>query len=454
MTTALRRRFGMWPAIAMIVTEVMGGGIFLTPAGMARTLGSTAWVLGVWALVGLLSVAGALCYAELGSRFPEAGGGYVFLREAFGERCAFVYGWMSLLVMDPGLTAALGVGLAQYLLILVGGSAVWVPAVAIVCIIAASAVTMLGVHSSARLLRWAAAAKLATIGLLLLIVLVRGSGGASPGVAAGALAAPSMPVMAGALMGAFFAFGGWWDLGKMSEEIVDPRRTLPVALVGGIALVTIVYAVVSSVFMHAMRGITATTDEALVASLGAALFGHGADRLLAAAVVIAVAGSLTAVLLGAPRVYLAMARSGVFPRRLVHFDAHRQSAPLATLIQVALASLLVLLGSFEQILGYFIPAAVFFLGLSATAILILPRPPAEADVFRAPWHPLPIIVFLVLVVATVALFALGRPVQTLIGAAVIALGIPMSFVLIKPTRRVATNSAVAPFNPLDTEGIS
>jgi len=177
MGDVLRRRFGLWFALAMIVAEVMGVGIFLTPAGMVRTLGSTPWVLGVWASMGLFSVAGALCYAELGSRFPEAGGAFVFLREAFGKRCAFVYGWMSLLVMDPGLTAALGVGLAQYLLALFGGPTSLVPAVAIGCILVLSAVSLLGVETSARVLRWTAAAKLATIAVLVVLVLVRGDAG-------------------------------------------------------------------------------------------------------------------------------------------------------------------------------------------------------------------------------------------------------------------------------------
>ena len=429
MSSALRRRLGIWAALAMIVTEVMGVGIFLTPAGIARTLGATAWVLGVWALVGLLSVAGALCYAELGTRFPEAGGGYVFLREAFGERCAFVFGWMSLLVMDPGLTAALGVGLAKYLLLLAGGSVTLLPAVAIACIVGMSAATMLGVETSARLLRWTAVAKLATVAVLILAAVTRGAGGEASAITTIAHATPSVSVLAGALMGAFFAFGGWWDLGKMSEEIVEPRRTLPVALVGGIVVVTLVYAAVSLAILRVIKGIHPTTDEASVTALGSALFGAGGDKLLAAVVVVAVAGSLAAVLLGAPRVYLAMARSGVFPRRLANFDERRQAAPMATLVQVVLACVLVMLGSFDQILGYFVPAAVFFLGLSASAILVLPRPPVDAAVFRAPWHPLPIVVFLVLVVVIVALFAVGRPVPTLIGTAVIVLGIPVSFVV-------------------------
>ena len=435
MSHVLHRRFGAWAALAMIVAEVMGVGIFLTPAGMVRTLESTAWVLGVWAAMGLMSVAGALCYAELGTRYPEAGGGFVFLREAFGERCAFVYGWMSLLVMDPGLTAALGVGLAQYLLALFGGPTSLVPVVAIAAILAMSTISMLGMETSARVLRWTATAKLLVVGVLIAAVLVRGNtGGAATAIAGGS---PSFQVLGGALMGAFFAFGGWWDLGKMSEEIVEPRRTLPLALVGGIAVVTLVYAGLSVAFIHVMQGRAPATDEAFVVALGSALFGDAAAKLLAAAVVVAVAGSLAAVLLGAPRVYLAMARSGVFPAQLVRFDPRRQSAPRATLVQVALACLLVTLSTFDQILGYFVPAAVFFLGLSAAAILVVPRPRDVAMVFRVPAHPLPIIVFLVLVVVIVVLFAVARPLQTLTSAIVIALGIPIGWFIIRRAPRPA-----------------
>ena len=437
MRSALLRRFGVWAALAMIIAEVMGVGIFLTPAEMSRTLGSTTLVLGVWAMVGLLSAAGAVCYAELGTRFPEAGGGYVYLREAFGERCAFVYGWMSLLVMDPGLTAALGVGLATYLLVVLGAPATLVPPVAIACILLLAVITTLGVEMSSRVLRWTALAKLATIAVLIVAVLVRG-GATQASEQAVSTAFPTFPMLAGALMGAFFAFGGWWDLGKMSEEIVEPRRTLPIALVGGIVVVTLVYAGLSVAFMHAVGGRDYASNDAFVAALGSALFGESAGKALAGAVVVAVAGSLAAVLLGAPRVYLAMARSGVFPARLVQFDSRRQSAPRATLVQVALACLLVMLGSFDQILGYFVPAAVFFLGLSAAAILVLPRPPDDPAVFRAPWHPLPIIVFLVLVVIMVALFAVGRPMQTLIGAVVVALGIPVSWFVVR--RRVVAGN--------------
>lgn len=232
-------------------------------------------------------------------------------------------------------------------------------------------------------------------------------------------------------MGAFFAFGGWWDLGKMSEEIVEPRRTLPVALTGGIAVVAVVYAGLSVAFMRVLHGATPATDDAFVVALGSALFGNAAGRLLAAAVVIAVAGSLAAVLLGAPRVYLAMARAGLFPAALVRFHPQRQSAPLATLVQVVLACLLVTLGTFDQILGYFVPAAVFFLGLSAATLLRLPRDAPEAsDVFRTPLFPLPLVVFLALIAVMLVLFAGGQPVQTLLGALVVLAGLVVSWLVI------------------------
>jgi basic amino acid/polyamine antiporter, APA family len=411
----------------MVVTEVIGVGIFLTPATMVRTLGTPGRVLLVWAAMGVLTVSGALCYAELATRFPSAGGGYVFLREAFGSRCAFVYGWMALLVMDPGITAALGIGVAQYLLAALGAAPSLTPVVALASVVGFGLLTIGGLGASARLLRWTAAAKLAIVALLV----IAGFSQAGDAPASGAAAAPilSMGAIAASVMAAFFAFGGWWDLGKMSEEVVAPRRTLPMALVGGVTIVTMLYTLVSLAFVFVAPPNPSPSDDVFVSVVGAALFGDIAGRLLAVMVTVAVAGSLAAVLLGAPRVYLAMARDGLFPERLARFDPRRQSAPAATVIQVSLACLLVLLGTFDQILGYFVPAAVFFLGLSAAAILVLPRSADGASVFRAPLHPLPILVFLVLIVVILLLFAINRPFQTVLGALVVALGIPAARLL-------------------------
>ncbi len=151
------------------------------------------------------------------------------------------------------------------------------------------------------------------------------------------------------------------------------------------------------------------------------------SRRLAGMVVVAVAGSLAATLLAAPRMYLAMSRDGLFPGRLVRFDEARGSAAGATLVQVGLACVLIGLGTFEQVLGYFVPITIFFLGLSAAAVLRLPRPADDGRVFVMPWHPAPIALFLLLIGAVLLVFVLGQPIETLIGAGVAALGVPASF---------------------------
>jgi len=413
--------------MAMIVAEVVGVGIFLTPAAMMRALGTIERALVLWGAMAALTFAGALCYAELATRFPRAGGTYVYLEEAFGRRCAFVYGWMSLLVMDPGLTAALGIGGAQYLIVVTGASPTLQIAIAIGLIIGFASLTLLGIRVSARVLRWTAAAKLAAVSLFVGSAIVQWIGNHPAPVA---VAVPLTPaVVAPAVIAAFFAFGGWWDLGRMSEEVETPSRTLPWAMLGGVALVAAIYVLIS-VALILGESPAAGSDEALVTLAGARLFGAAASRMLAVIVVTAVAGSLAAVMLGAPRVYIAMARDGLFPARVLRFDEHRGVAVGATLIQASLASLLAALGTFNQILGFFVPGAVFFLGLSAAAVLVLPRA-ADPRIFRAPLHPLPILFFLVLIVGMIVLFAAGQPRETAIGGAIIALGLPVSYLVIR-----------------------
>ncbi len=425
------RRLSTWAATALVVSQVVGVGIFLTPATMMRTVGSTQTALLIWLVMGVLSIAGALCYAELTTRFPTAGGGYVFLREGFGARCAFVFGWMALLVMDPGITAALAIGLAQYLLAAVEGPAAVVPAVAVGAAVAFGALTLSGLQASAAVLRWTAAAKLAIVGILLAAAALRAgeplAGGAGPAPAG----VPGLEALAASVIAAFFAFGGWWELGRMSGEVESPRRTMPRALVGGLALVTVIYAAVSVAYVLGTSGAVEGTDEAFVAAVGAALFGSAAGRLLAVMVVVAVSGSLAATLLSSPRMYLAMARDGLFPARFARFDEQRGTSATLTAIQVGLACVLILLGTFEQILGYFVPVTIFFLGLSAAAILVLPRPGGDAAVFRAPLHPLPIALFLLLIGSVLVLFIAGQPLQTLMGASVAVLGVPISLLVIR-----------------------
>ena len=433
MTHVSPRRLTTWAATAMVVTNVVGVGIFLTPAAMMRSVGGLGPALLVWAVVGLLSVAGALCYAELTTRFPTAGGGYVFLREAFGSRAAFVYGWMSLLVTDPGITAALAIGLAQYLLAATGSSIPLTP-VAVAAVCAFGALTLAGRGASSRILRWTAAAKLTIVAILVGAGILRSGSAAASLADSTQTAAIGMDTLAPAVIAAFFAFGGWWELGRMSEEVEAPRRAMPRALIGGVAIVTVIYALITMAYALSTSGrIAGGSDEAFVAEVGRALFGPRAGQALAVIVVVAVCGSLAATLFASPRMYLAMSRDKVFPGSWLRFDEERGAAPGATLIQVGLACVLLALGTFEQILGYFVPVTVFFLGLSAAALFRLPRPGDDEKVFRTPWYPLPLLLFLLLIGVVLVLFAAGRPRATFIGAAIALAGVPASFLVIRRT---------------------
>jgi APA family basic amino acid/polyamine antiporter len=266
---------------------------------------------------------------------------------------------------------------------------------------------------------------------LVIVAVLIGAGVAR--VVSGAPTAPAVPAVAGgaqawagAIVAAFFAFGGWWDLGRLSEEVESPRRTMPQALVGGVALVTAIYMMVTLTFALAGTAAASDSDEAFVARVGTALFGAAAGRLLAAMVVVTVAGSLAAVLFGGPRTYFAMARDGILPLGGTWFDERRGSSPLGTLVQATLACVLVLLGSFDQILGYFVPSAVFFLGLSAAALLRIDRSKEQERVFRTPLYPLPLLLFLFLITTILVLFVVGQPVQTVLGAAVVLIGLAVS----------------------------
>jgi basic amino acid/polyamine antiporter, APA family len=444
----------------MVVSQVIGVGIFLTPATLMRTVGGIGPALGVWAVLGLLSLAGALCYAELTTRFPRAGGGYVFLREAFGARVAFVFGWMALLVTDPGITAALGIGLSQYLLAAAGGSPSHTAPVATAVVASFCLLTLGGIRASGAFLRWAAAVKLAIVAVLVMAGLAR-AGDVDALAASVSSGTSGLGAYAPAVIAAFFAFGGWWELGRMSEEVESPRRTMPRALVGGLALVTVLYALITVAFTLSAGAPGALTDDAFVAAVGAALFGDAAARLLAGMVVAAVAGSLAATFLAAPRMYMAMSRDGLFPVRVLRFDQSRGTAVGATLIQTALACVLIALGTFEQVLGYFVPVTIFFLGLSAAAVLRLPRPDDDGRVFVAPWHPVPVLLFLFLIAAVLVLFAVGQPRETLIGVAVAAIGVPVSYLFsitdgtkdtTGTTGTTGKNDAMAPKNPVGPGG--
>ena len=437
----LKRQIGLGTATAFIVGEVIAVGIFLTPAGMAKSLGSPVWLLIVWLLMGGMALCGALCYGELAARFPEAGGGYVYLREAYGRPIAFLYGWMALLVMDPGLTAALAVGLGSYVGYVFNLSPMGLKAVAIGSIVFVASVNIRGVRLGGWLIRWLTVLKLALLGFLIVWGFGSRAGQWSnftPLVAQRPGSEALLGALAGGIVSAFFSFGGWWDISKMAGEVRDPKHTVPRALIYGVAILTTVYILTSAVFIYLVPPEQVASGETFAAQAGEALFGRLGGQVLSAIVIVAVMGSLAAVVMSAPRVYFAMARDGLFIPAAAAIHPRYGTPARAIIIQATLASLLVLVGTFNTIISYFVFVVVIFIALTVGALFVLRREAPDAIVYRTPGYPATPIVFLLLIALLLFLLGGHNPKQAIMGVAVVALGLPVYYLLFRG-RSMGTN---------------
>jgi basic amino acid/polyamine antiporter, APA family len=457
-SSGLPRRLGLATATALIVGNVIGVGIFLTPAGMAKSLGSPFWLLAVWLAIAVATIGGALCYGSLAARYPEAGGTYVYLREIFGKRTAFLYGWLSLLVTDPGLTAMLAVGLASYVRHFIPLGPWGLKIVAVGSIIALAATHALGISPGSRVMGALAGLKLGLLGFLVLWGFGLGRGDWSnltpfwsqrPG------SESFVTALGGALVGAFIAFAGWWDVSKIAGEVRDPKRTMPRALVLGVSIVTVVYVAVSVVFLYLVAPARITADSGAFASLaGAALFGRRGEVIFSAIVVISVAGSLAAILMAAPRVYFAMARDGIFFESFGAVDPRRDVPIRATAVQATLAALLALTGSFEQILAYFMVPTLVFLALTVAGIFVLCRRHQGERSLAPPGYPISPLLFLLPIVTVILLQTARDPLHSSIGLAVVSLGMPFAGWVISDRRSSdrsnASDSATEMMNPDST----
>lgn len=429
----LKRQLGLGSAVALVISGVIGVGIFIYPAQMAKSLGSPMLLLCVWLLMGLAALCGALCYGELATRYPEAGGGYVYLREAYGPRVAFLYGWMLLLVLDPGLTAALAVSLANYSSNIMPLSALAIKFLAVGAILALAAVNIIGVRLGARLMMLLTLLK---VGLLLLIVFWGFGSGLGewnnflPFTARRPGADDLLPALIGASVAGFFSFAGWWDLTKLAGEVDKPARTLPRALLLGLFVVTVVYILTSAAFLYLVPlekvPVDDTAAQTFAAQVGHALFGQTGRQIFSAIVAASLLGSLAAYIMAAPRVYYAMARDRLFINPIAAVHPRFGTPARAIAVQAALASLLVAVGTFDAIIAYFFFVTVVFIALTVAAIFILRRRERGAtETYRTPGYPLTPLFFLVVIALMLFLLASNNPQQAALGVGVVVLGLPV-----------------------------
>ena len=416
------RQLGLAATIAVVTGESIALGIFLTPAAMAKSLGSPLLLAAVWCGMGLITMCGALCYSELAVRFPQAGGEYVYLREGYGTRVAFLYGWMSAAVMDPGLAAALAMGATPYLFSLIGASPqvrLWIPAL---ILLGLAALNYVGTRFSRRIM---AAANLLKIAVLLCLVAWAWISGHAttanliPIADRRSGSEPLFGAIAGATVSAFFSFGGWWEAGKVAGEVRNPRRNLPLAFTCGVFLVTLVYLLVSFAFLSVVPLEHIVSNTAFVAQFGEALFGSIGGKVLSACVLLSVFGGLMALTMASPRVYYAMAKDGAFFSPFGRLHPRFGTPANAVLLQTCLALLVLCFGAFDRILSFIIFSAICFLALSAASLFRL-----KVAVTRW-WYPAAPILFLLGCAVINFLILMHDPLPALLGSVAVLCGDPI-----------------------------
>jgi APA family basic amino acid/polyamine antiporter len=444
------RQLGVWAATAVVTGEAISLGIFLSPAAMAKSLGSPALLAAVWGGMAVMTMAGALCFTELAVRNPHDGGEYLYLRRGFGRRVSFLYGWMAAVVMYPGVAAALSVGTAPYVQALVPLPAWLAATVPALILLGLGALNYFGTRMSSGVmttLNWLKVPLLLGLaGWALICVLGSGLGALAhlePFTVRRAGSDPLVGAIAGAAISAFFCFGGWWEAGKIAGQVRNPERTLPIAFTGGVLVVAMIYTLLSFAFVAVVPMEQIQTNTAFVAQFGLALFGAAGGRVLSACVVVCVLGGLMVLSMAVPRVTYALAHDqasevgggalAVFGRLHPRFGTPAN----AVLLQTGAALLVLSLGAFDRILAFIIFSAVVFLALTVATLFRVITP------VQRWWFPLAPIVFLAGSGALAVMLLMHNLGPSLLGAAVVLVGLPVRWLLVhgKGTAPVAATQS-------------
>jgi APA family basic amino acid/polyamine antiporter len=428
-----RRALGPFDATMVVIGGIIGAGVFITPYLVAQRLDTPLLVLAAWAAGGAIALAGAFSYAELGGIFSSAGGQYVYLRDGLHPLAGFLYGWALLLVIESGAIAAVAITFATYALHLVGGpDGARVP-LAVGALVLLSIVNYLGVKPGSRVLNVFVVLKVAALAILVGAgMFAAGHPGWFTTSRAAAQPGGSTAVAFGAaLVPILFTYGGWQNVTYIGEEIENPKKNLPFAIIVGTIAVVAIYVTVNIVYLRALGldGLASTTAPA--ADAARRMFGSFGDLFVSGAIAISTFGFLDLSILAPTRVYYAMAADRLFVPSLARLHPRFQTPSLAIIVQSTWSCILVLTGTYEQLTNYVVFADWIFFGLTVVTVLTFRRSyPLErrpADAFRAPGYPLVQIAFSTIAAAIVLSVILAAPAAAAKGAVLIALGIPVYF---------------------------
>jgi APA family basic amino acid/polyamine antiporter len=443
----LERRLGVFSATTIIVGSMIGSGIFIAPSIMASYVATPGIWLGLWLVGGVLTLLGALAYAELGAMMPHAGGQYVFLRESFGPLVAFLYGWTLFLVIQTGFNAAVAIAFSKFLggvglhlgetdvVLRVGAFTLSRAQLVAVAVIAAlTAVNARGVREGALVQNVFTVLKVGAIVLLVVVGFASGKGSldhfaplAGTQLGAKGLQMGLFAAMGVAMSKALFAFDAWNTVTFAAGEIREPQRNLPRALVAGTVVTTLAYFAACAVYLYVLPldRMAAVAENRVAADVAGVVMGGAGVTLVSVAILVSTFGCVNGLILGGARVLYAMARDGLFFRAAGRVDPATQAPRGALVLQGVWSAVLALSGSYDRLLTYVTFASLAFNALTVAGLFVLRRKrPADARPYRTWGYPVTPAVYLAGALFFLLYIFVGDPQDACAGLGLVALGFP------------------------------
>jgi len=438
--TELHRAIGLRHATAMVVGTIIGASIFVQPSEVTGQVPSMAGAALVWLTAGALTMLGALVVAELASSMPASGGVYVYLREQFGGWLGFLWGWAMFWVMHSGIIAAIAMVFASYAAFVVPLSDMSIRLVAVATILVLSAVNYRGVRHGSNLQAALTLVKVAAIVLIVVVGLAlgqpaapnAGDSGPALGLGSGATSA-GFAILGGgtlsdfalAVSAALFAFGGWHMVSYNAEETIEPRTTIPRALVWGVAIVTACYIALNGVYFYLLPLDTVISSQHVAADAAEAVLGAGGGRAMTALVLISTFGALAGIILSGPRVYYAMARDGLLFGWIGQVHPRFRTPHRAILLQAFWSSALVLTATYRELFTRVIYTEWIFFGVLALGLIKLRVSNSRTPEYRMIGYPITPVLFALAAFAIVINHIVSDPLGSLSGLGVVAAGLPV-----------------------------
>lgn len=427
MTDKLPRVLTAYDLVALTLGGVIGSGIFIVPALVfVQTGGRLGTALFVWAAGGVLSLLGALTYAELAAMKPESGGIYVYIRDAFGAFPAFLYGWALFLVIGSATVATLAVAFASYLREFLPLSALAAKAVAVAMIAVIAVVNVIGTRRSANLQNWTTAIKVLAILLMSVLLIAGGQGLAGAELAPPGIETSLLLGIGAAMLGVLWAYEGWHFVTFSAGEVIDAQRNFPRGIVIGTAALIGIYLLANVAYIAALGMQRGMASERIATEAVTAILGPGAGKLVGLAILVAMFSAANATVLTATRVYFAMAQDGLFFERMARVHPAWKTPAFAIAASCAWAAVLAASGTFEELLTYVVFVGWAFYSVGAASIFFYRRRRAELPrPFRVPGYPWTPWLFIAIATLIVVNTVWLHPGRAAIGVGLVGLGVPV-----------------------------